>query len=539
MGLEPGTVIGSYVVEEKLGEGGMAVVWRIRQRDLSTRYALKLLTIHNKRIQERLLQEGQLQGRLRHPHIVGAIGTLDYNGSLGLIMEFIEGPSLDHWLYNYRPTLDEALELFRGIVSGVGAAHLQGMIHRDLKPGNILLLVEERGLTPKVTDFGLAKAVDRQSKQRTRTGTTMGTPTYMAPEQIRDASRVDRRADLYSLGAILFELVTGRKAFEDDDVIELFVKVASGDRPRASSLVEDLPEWIDELIEALMTVDPTHRIADCATVLAVLDSQDPEQLHETHEMGADAALPPLRPLPSDRVVTLPPGSPGMDIARRFVTDLVSVPPLVAVDPHAPTVLSQPTTPPVDSTPFLIGVAGALLLLGGLVLIGVVVSAGGAGALLATWAVDPSQPVEVTVTEPAPAPTTPEPVVEHPVDPAPLVEPSPVQPVAVPDPVPPSPPVPPPDAVAAEPVVVEKPVPARKSPARYSVVPGAGVANVFVSNPPQSFRPGRDVPPGSYTIIVDWPERGLTGQVAGKLVLAAGERAVVECFPSRAACRKKK
>ncbi|MBA2320108.1 MAG: serine/threonine protein kinase, partial [Deltaproteobacteria bacterium] len=210
MDLAPGTEIDRYVVEEVIGRGGMAVVYRVQHKKLGTSHALKVLLIPAPAIQERMLQEGRVQATLRHPNVVNVTDVIDVNGSYGLVMEFVDGPALDRHLWQQKHlSLEEAEIIGRGILAGVAAAHAQSMIHRDLKPANILLARSERGdLVPKVTDFGLAKILRGTSldtASATRTGHTMGTPQYMAPEQIRNAKTVDERADVFSIGALLYE----------------------------------------------------------------------------------------------------------------------------------------------------------------------------------------------------------------------------------------------------------------------------------------------------------------------------------------------
>ncbi|MCA9573545.1 MAG: serine/threonine protein kinase, partial [Myxococcales bacterium] len=190
------------------------------------------------------IREGRVQARVRHPHLVAVTDVLDLDGSPGLLMELAHGPALDEWLARYRPTLDEAVRVFRGIVLGVGYAHAQGLVHRDLKPANVLLHLDAGQVVPKVTDFGLAKLTESGDENRTRSGVTMGTPAYMPPEQIRNAAAVDRRADIYSLGCILYEMVTGEQAYRNDDMLALFNDIASGAHVPASERVEGLPEAI-------------------------------------------------------------------------------------------------------------------------------------------------------------------------------------------------------------------------------------------------------------------------------------------------------
>lgn len=227
--LEIGRQIERYIVEEALGEGGMAFVFRVRHSKLGTLHALKVLKVGGPAIQERLVREGKVQASLKHANILAVTDVIDVDGAPGLLMEYVGGGSLDQWLEGRKPTTAEAESIFRGILAGVGRAHKAGLIHRDLKPGNVLMEDGDDGFVPKVADFGLAKILaDTGGKNATRSGVGMGTPAYMSPEQIRDAKNVDGRADIFALGCILYELVCGSSPFQRGDVLSIFAAIADG-----------------------------------------------------------------------------------------------------------------------------------------------------------------------------------------------------------------------------------------------------------------------------------------------------------------------
>ncbi len=275
--LAPATVVDRYVVERSLGTGGMATVYLVRHQRLGTAHALKLLHLPTASIRDRLMQEGRIQGGLHHPNVVNVTDVVDWRGAPGLIMEFVDGPALDGFLSATQLTVEQADSLARGLITGVGAAHRQGLVHRDLKPGNILLRQMEGEIVPKITDFGLVKLHDGSAPsggQKTRSGVAMGTPSYMAPEQIRDASSVDLRADIFSLGAILYELVTGRRAFYGDDMLEIFDRVRDADYRPVHELVKDLPDRMKAAIDGALQVDLDERIPDCQTLLQIWTDGD-------------------------------------------------------------------------------------------------------------------------------------------------------------------------------------------------------------------------------------------------------------------------
>ncbi len=270
MNLESGTVIDRYTIEGRLGNGGMAVVYRARHNQLGTLHAIKVLLMPAQAVRERLLQEGRVQATLRHPNIVTVTDVIEVGGSPGLVMELVEGPSLDALLAEVRLTVEQADELARGILAGVAEAHRYGLIHRDLKPANVLLQARDHGFVPKVMDFGLAKILttgEGPVGTQTRSGMAMGTPCYMAPEQIRSARTVDKRADVFSLGALLYEMVTGERAFDGPDLMAIFTRVTEGRYNPVTDRAPEAPDRIVRAIAAALEVDREKRVPDCDTLL--------------------------------------------------------------------------------------------------------------------------------------------------------------------------------------------------------------------------------------------------------------------------------
>ncbi|MCB9669562.1 MAG: serine/threonine protein kinase [Alphaproteobacteria bacterium] len=211
--LRLGETVEKYVIEGELGQGGMARVYRVRHQTLGTHHALKVLTLASPGVRKRLLLEGRTQARLRHPNIVAVTDVLELPFGTGLILEFINGPTLEDLVLRKRELPFEAIDELAaaGVLEGVAYAHGEGLVHRDLKPANVLCQIVGGRLVPKVADFGLVKSVDGLSN--TRSGVAMGTPRYMSPEQIRDAKHVDERTDVFAMGVVLYFLITGRDCF--------------------------------------------------------------------------------------------------------------------------------------------------------------------------------------------------------------------------------------------------------------------------------------------------------------------------------------
>jgi len=299
--LDPGTTVERYVVEEVLGAGGTAMVYLVRHTALGTRHALKVLTLTSSAIRERMLREGQVQASLNHPNVVAVTDVIDIQGQPGLLMEHIVGPSLERALSKYKLTMGDAEILFQGILAGVRAAHDTGLVHRDLKPANVLLQRTQAGFVPKVTDFGLAKLLQADPEvAHTRSGIAMGTPSYMAPEQIRDARSVDQRADVWSLGCLLYELMTRRRTFPGDEALAIYNAVTEGRFVPPRKVVGGLPERVEKAIHGCLTVDRDARIPDCATLEAVLSGEVdwalPENLGEPTANDTPTVVKP-RPMP--------------------------------------------------------------------------------------------------------------------------------------------------------------------------------------------------------------------------------------------------
>ncbi|HHO54471.1 MAG TPA: serine/threonine protein kinase [Deltaproteobacteria bacterium] len=288
--LPPGTQIDRYEVLGLLGQGGIARVYRVRHRKLGTIHALKVLAIDRPSVQERAIQEGRVQAALRHPNVVAVTDIITHQGVPVLVLEYVAGPSLEQLLGAQRLPLDEVDPLVRGILDGVAHAHAQGVVHRDLKPGNILLEVVERTLVPRVTDFGIAKLLAPSSHAiRTQAGTVMGTPAYMSPEQLIDSSKVDARADVWALGVLMYEMCTGRTPFDPGDA-NVHKQIATGRYLDPRTWVPELPDRMVRAIHGALRPDRSERITDAAALLTVW-SDGERRVHP--ELGASCSATTL------------------------------------------------------------------------------------------------------------------------------------------------------------------------------------------------------------------------------------------------------
>ena len=231
MPLSPGTTLGPYSVTAKIGEGGMGEVWRARDTKLDRDVALKVLPEAFTSDPDRLARferEAKVLASLNHPNIGSIYGLEEAEGVKALVLELVEGPTLADRIRQGPIPLDESLPIAKQIAEALEAAHEQGVIHRDLKPANIK--VKDDG-TVKVLDFGLAKAFQPDASDpglsasptisltaaATQMGMIIGTAAYMSPEQAK-GKPVDKRADIWAFGAVLYEMLTGQKPFTGDDV---------------------------------------------------------------------------------------------------------------------------------------------------------------------------------------------------------------------------------------------------------------------------------------------------------------------------------
>lgn len=269
--LEPGTTVERYVVVGKLGEGGMARVYAVRHSVLGSSFALKVLYGADPAVRTRLIREGRVQAQLEHPNVVPVQDVLDIDGAPGLLMPLVQGPSLDELLAGGPLDRVAAATLFHGIVRGVAHAHRNGVVHRDLKPGNVLLDIRHEEVVPRVADFGLA--TEAGGTRHTQSGMLMGTPAYAAPEQLEDAASVDARADVWSLGCILYELLAGRRPFAGGSLVELIGQVVRGKFPELPAEVES--GWRD-LVNRMLVVDPAARMT-ADEVLAAVEGLTPDR----------------------------------------------------------------------------------------------------------------------------------------------------------------------------------------------------------------------------------------------------------------------
>ncbi|MEM6928370.1 MAG: serine/threonine-protein kinase [Myxococcota bacterium] len=275
--LAPGSVYGDYEVDRLMFEGPQVSVYLAKHTKRRTWHELKVLWVTDARRRIRVEQEAVFRDELRHPNIVAATEVLDIDDVQALVSEFVEGPTLAEWLRsNSTPPIQQTLALFRGLVLGVQHAHAHQVVHRDLKPSNIRLQPSSDGeYTPRICDFGIAKAIGAEFNRfggLTTINTALGTAGYAAPEQVRDASSVDHRADIYALGCILYELVCGVAPFAGLSAFDTLAAQHSDRFTRPEKLAPGLPAPLYELIGKLVVALPDQRLQSTDEMLARVDA---------------------------------------------------------------------------------------------------------------------------------------------------------------------------------------------------------------------------------------------------------------------------
>jgi len=276
-----GTRVGEYEIERALGAGGMAEVYQARHAVLHTRHAIKVLLPalrESEHVRQRFLDEARVQANhLNHPNIVKVTGIVATADHAALVIELVEGTTLEDELAALRSRPDEMIAIMLGVLEAVGHAHALGVIHRDLKPANVLLARKNGVLVPKVTDFGIAKIaadIDGGKSKSTHAEAKMGTLHYMSPEQIRSAKNVTPQSDIFSLGAMFFEMATGKVAFDGTSDYEVMDAIVHGRYAKATLHASVAPR-VAKVIEKAMAPDPADRYPSCeAMAIALRNAHD-------------------------------------------------------------------------------------------------------------------------------------------------------------------------------------------------------------------------------------------------------------------------
>ncbi|HUS15481.1 MAG TPA: protein kinase [Chloroflexia bacterium] len=352
MGDLTGKTLGRYRIMERIGRGGMAEVYKGYQPSLDRYVAVKVLhsfLLEEEDSRERFSREARAVAALRHPNIVQVFDFDEQDGIYFMVMEFIDGPNLktvlqDHAKSGTRLPLERVQEIVRGIGGALGYAHRQGMIHRDVKPHNIMFTAAGE---PLLTDFGIAKIVSGNSISAS--GVLSGTPAYMSPEQGRSVP-LDSRTDIYSLGVVLYEMVTGRVPFDADTPFAVVIKHINDPLPLPRTIAADLSEGLERVVLKAMSKAPEDRYAMAEDLVRATEHAIQQARQPAMWPAPPANMAPELPTGS----TVPIATTPWDAARTAPVPLqagASAPPPVVAPAAAAAVAGGVVgAPPVAATP---------------------------------------------------------------------------------------------------------------------------------------------------------------------------------------------
>ncbi|MCZ7643857.1 MAG: protein kinase [Planctomycetota bacterium] len=294
------TVIAGFEILEKVGQGGMGAVFRARQIAMDRLVALKILPpklAKDRSYKDRFLREARLSAKLNHLNIISGIECGESGGYMYFAMEFVEGQSVQRMLEKRKGALplDECLKIVRQIAEALQYATRHGLVHRDLKPDNIMVTPQA---VAKLCDLGLAK-LDRNSRTDdaalTQTGVAVGTPHYISPEQARGESEVDIRSDLYSLGATFYHMLTGQVPFRAESAQNIMIKHLTDEAPSVCELNPEVPEAWGQIVSAMMAKEPNDRYKTPQELIEDLDrAQREEPVEAAKFKGKTSCAPPKR-----------------------------------------------------------------------------------------------------------------------------------------------------------------------------------------------------------------------------------------------------
>ncbi|MSP60192.1 MAG: hypothetical protein EXR72_07585 [Myxococcales bacterium] len=345
--LRAGMVVGEYRLTERVGEGGMGVVWAGIHPLIERKVAIKIVENTGASVAARFLKEAQAASRVRHRNIVDvfAFGQLP-DGRSYLVMEFLEGESLGAFLASAGPLpFARALPIFDGILNGLRVSHERGIIHRDLKPDNVWLCPPDGAAgdfpTVKLLDFGLAKLVNPQAGKDsvlTRAGTPLGTPGYMSPEQCRGVAEVDARSDIYSVGVMLFLAFAARLPFVGESYIDVITQHLMAEPPSLAAIA-GMPPGLVALIERALAKRADDRWQSAAELREALLSCD--TMEWIPSVATAVPVEKLGPRALTRPMPVPPRT------ARAPSAAVSVPVSVPVSVAAPAATASPCAAPLQ------------------------------------------------------------------------------------------------------------------------------------------------------------------------------------------------
>ena len=268
--------IGKYEIISILGKGAMGIVYKAKDPDIDRDVAIKTIRFdlisekaEKEDMMKRFMREAQAAGKLQHPHIITVYDVGREEDLTYIVMQYIEGESLQSKIATHEEySIGNIITMMNNLCSALDYAHDHGVIHRDIKPANILIDEQEK---PFLVDFGVARV---ETSTLTQTGTTVGTPSYMSPEQVM-GKHLDKRSDIFSLGVILYELITGRRPFEGDNITTVIYKIVNEEPAHPSELKKNLPAGFEKVILKSLAKNPEDRYSTCQEFATDLKALSP------------------------------------------------------------------------------------------------------------------------------------------------------------------------------------------------------------------------------------------------------------------------
>ncbi len=420
-----GTLVGGrYFLEARIGEGGMGSVWRATDRTLERLVAVKVLYSGDERERDlrvsRFLREARIAAAVQHRNVVHIVdfGSTD-EGRPFMVMEHLRGETLaDRLAQAPAPTVGELVDWVGLVLAGLAAAHDAGVVHRDMKPENVFLVEDADGAYPKILDFGISRSMAPESGPRsaltTREGFLVGTPQYMSPEQARGLEGIDHRTDLYSVGVILYEALTGMLPHDSENIGDLIILIAAGGARPVSEVRPELGEPLSEVVRKATAVDRDARFEDARAMRdALLDARE-RTAEEALALSAKSrrrrsGLPPAAPadVPKTSAARTVPARAGRTPAETASALAKTLPARRTPDADVP-----PPTPSIE-TPraWTVAEEGAKRGRGRAVWLAVAALVAAAGASVAVTRgggeADPGDPIARPASAGNPAPLVPE------------------------------------------------------------------------------------------------------------------------------------
>jgi len=339
------TRLGHYDIVAELGRGGMGVVYKGHESSLNRYVAIKVLAdslAHDEAVKERFLREARSMAALNDPHIIQIyfIGE-DEGGQTYFVMEFVEGESLGSMLKREgKLSVEQSAKVIYQTAMGLSTAHDRGVVHRDIKPGN--LMINNRGAV-KIADFGIALSNHDLSKKLTTTGEFVGTPGYLSPE-VCLGKQVDQRSDIFSLGIVMFEMLTGRMPFTDESPLGLMLEVVKAEIPDVREINHDVDPEVARILDKMIAKDPNERYQNCHELVAELGA------HPLVAKGGPISLQPKMSAAAATVIGMKtPVSPQTSLPSTPRTP-ASISQGAAPTRVTPSGIPMPPAPPAAATP---------------------------------------------------------------------------------------------------------------------------------------------------------------------------------------------